>query len=219
MIKYSYIERLPRKDEGLVISPYAAHMKCINLVGRDKIILDAGCSYGYIANELRKKGCRVAGIEIDPVKAEKAKQFCENVHVGDIENIELNYSDYFDVILFADILEHLRYPGEVLRKFRKYLKNTGFIVASIPNIANYTIRGKLLFGNFDADGGILNPEHVRFFTKKRALAMFKQAGYAAKIVDVTTNLPAARRIPLLRSLARSWMTFFGYQFIIKAYTV
>gem|GEM_PF-5676661 len=41
----------------------------------------------------------------------------------------------FDVIVFADVLEHLKKPEEVLIKMKRFLKDDGFMVISLPNIA------------------------------------------------------------------------------------
>ena len=80
-------------------SPHSPHTKIIKYVGNEKTVLDIGCSTGYIAKELKETGCTIVGIEIDGVAAELAKNYCDRVIVGDIEEIkELPFPDrYFDV--------------------------------------------------------------------------------------------------------------------------
>ena len=60
-----------------------------------------GCASGYLAKELARRGCSVVGIEMDSEAAEKAAEVCENMIVGDIEEIsDLHYpSQYFDAII------------------------------------------------------------------------------------------------------------------------
>lgn len=191
-------------------SPHSPHMKIIKYIGNDKTVLDVGCSTGYIARELKKKGCHVVGIEIDEVAAEMARNYCGKVIVGDIEEVkELPYPDgYFDVIILSDVLEHLKRPDVVLLKLKRYLKPGGFVIASIPNIARLEYRLKLLFGKFDYEdyekSGILSSAHLRFFTRKTARKLFETSGY--KIIKVDTTG--------LGSKLKFWQTWLAFQFII-----
>ncbi len=110
--------------------------------------------------------CEVVGVEIDTKSAHKAKKFCNEVIVGDVESLKLStkYHYYFDYILFADVLEHIKEPLLVLKKFKKYLKDDGCIIVSLPNISYWRMRIKFLFGNFEYnETGLLDNTHIRFF--------------------------------------------------------
>lgn len=141
-------------------SPHSPHTKIISYLGKNKKVLDVGCSSGYIAKELNKNGCSVFGIEIDITSAEIAKKHCEKVLVvGDMEEINgLPFSDkYSDIIIFSDILEHLKRPDITLQRLRRYLKSEIIIVASIPNVARFEVRFGLLLGKFRYhESGILS---------------------------------------------------------------
>jgi 2-polyprenyl-3-methyl-5-hydroxy-6-metoxy-1,4-benzoquinol methylase len=86
------------------------------------------------------------------------------------------------------VLEHLFEPEEVLKKYMKYLKKDGGIIASIPNIKNYTILSDLVIRDrFEyRDAGILDRSHLRFFTKKEIINMFERAGM--HIIEMRSNL-------------------------------
>ncbi|MEM0031687.1 class I SAM-dependent methyltransferase [Thermofilum sp.] len=87
----------------------------------------------------------------------------------DIENAqELPFPHgFFNVIVFSDILEHLKRPDIVLLSLKKYLSLNGFIIASIPNVVRIENRLKFLFGKFDyRESGILNKGHLRFLLSK-----------------------------------------------------
>lgn len=148
---------------------------CKNIKGKSTV-LDIGCSQGLIGKYLKEElDCKVYGIEIDEKAAEYARKtncyeevFSFNIS---IEN-EKKYIDFFkrkqkyDYIIFADVLEHLIYPADVLINFSKLLNRNGYIIVSLPNIAHYDIINGLLNETFNySDMGLLDCTHIRFFTK------------------------------------------------------
>jgi len=187
-------------------------MKIISLVGENKKVLDVGCASGYIGEHLKKKGCSLVGIEIDKKCAEIAKRAYEDVIIADVEKLEaISYPEhFFDVIIFADILEHLKNPSETLIKFKKYLKKDGAVIVSLPNIAQIKIRLRLLLGKFDYEEiGILDRTHLRFYTLKTAKRLLENNSY--KIISVDYSGFVSRYV-FLKPLP----TLFAHQFIIKA---
>ena len=180
---------------------FAAHQMCLDLIDEGGTVLDVGCATGYLSSRLKEKGCKVIGLEIDPEMAEEARLYCDKVFVGNAEAIELPYKEYFDVILYADVLEHLRNPLEVLVRFRSYLKQNGYIVVSIPNVANWFVRLSLLFGKFNYNSKrytIVDLEHLRFFTLKTIGEMLYEAGFKIAHLDITVDLPGLSRFPFIR---------------------
>jgi len=215
------------KYDNLSSHPYGTHAKVIKLIGKDKRVLDVGCTTGYIARELKAHGCTVVGIEYDSEAAKEASKVCANVYVGDALKVidEVSPGD-FDYILLADVLEHLVDPKSLLIKSQPLLASNGSIIISVPNIAHWKIRLKLLFGRFEYEKmGILDETHLRFFTLKSILRLVKNAGYDINHVDVTAyggfpNFPIWRSTRVAHKLAyllaRILKGFLAYQFIIKA---
>ena len=159
----------------------------IPLIPRDsKCILEVGCAAGMTGRELKKRpGVFVAGIELNAKAANAAREILDDVVQGSIEEIDLPYSDNsFDCILFADVLEHLVDPLSALIKVRRLLKKTGSIVASIPNVQFHGVIHKLIEGNWTYEKeGILDETHLRFFTYKEIVKLFKEAGYSIQVVE------------------------------------
>jgi methionine biosynthesis protein MetW len=190
-------------------SPYSPNMKILNLIPPGKKVLDVGCASGYLAKRLNQKDGQVFGIEIDKKATQKARQYCQKVINADVERIEkLPFpNQFFDVIIYSDVLEHLKRPDLVLMKLKKYLSNDGFIIASIPNIARVEIRLKLFLGKFDyQESGILKKDHLRFFNLATAKKMFQEAGLRIIRIEPTG----------LGSRIRIFPTLFAFQFIIVA---
>lgn len=122
------------------------------LIGEGLKVLDVGCGAGRLGEKLRlEKDCYVVGVEANDQAVSLAKQRLDDVIVADIEKLStLPYpARYFDVIVFADVLEHLNHPEKVLVFLKEYLKDNGYIIASIPNVANWTVRLKLLLGKWN----------------------------------------------------------------------
>lgn len=173
-------------DYKLSDSACGVHRKIIRYVGSNKKVLDVGCGSGYLGEIFKKNGCWVAGIESDCNRARQAQGLLDGFVKADIESLEkLDYPEgFFDCIVLADVLEHLRRPDAALILFRRYLNDNGYLVVSIPNVARLDVRLKFLCGKFDYDnGGILDKTHLRFFTEKTARKLLEGCGYSITKVD------------------------------------
>jgi O-antigen biosynthesis protein len=204
------------------------HANVIRLVGDARRVLELGPATGYMTKILQANGCSVVGIEIDPDMARQAARFCERVIVGDLDELDLGSelgADRFDVIVAADVLEHLKDPLGALRRLRPLLSPEGFFVVSLPNVAHASVRLALLQGRFEyRDLGLLDSTHLRFFTHDSVVEMFDEAELAIvelhrqeapfAISDTCVDIDA---VPdgLIRTLEADQEAQ-TYQFVIKA---
>ena len=94
-----------------------SHTRVLRLVGHDVRVLDLGCATGKLAELLHAQGCTVVGVERDPEAATLAETFCERVVVADLEDDLSFLADLgtFDVVVAADVLEHVTDPAGVLK--------------------------------------------------------------------------------------------------------
>jgi 2-polyprenyl-3-methyl-5-hydroxy-6-metoxy-1,4-benzoquinol methylase len=201
--------------------PYSGHQLLLQRCGNARLVLDVGCSAGVLARELVARGAVVDGIEADPVAAAEAANVCRTVLLGDVETLDITLErGAYDVILMADVIEHLKDPVSVLIKLRPFLRDAGLLLISTPNVANWSMRLRLLGGRWDySDRGLLDSTHLRFFTRKTLLATCSQAGYRVVDLDVTCPLPVLRREPFNRvahDVASVWKSLLAYQFIVAA---
>jgi methionine biosynthesis protein MetW len=151
----------------------AAHRHVLDLVPPGARVLDVGCAEGYLAAELARRGCSVVGIEPDARAAAIARERGINVLEFDVEEVALD-ATAFDVVLFVDVLEHLRAPEPVLRQALQ----AGSAIVSIPNIAHWTARRTLLAGRFPReDHGLFDRTHLRWFTRAGAHELAADAGF------------------------------------------
>ncbi len=206
----------------------STHAHVIRMVGQGRRVLELGPASGYMSALLGKRGCTVVGVELDPEMAAQAEQFCERVIVGDLDTLDLDVElgeDRFDVIVAADVLEHLREPLATLRALRPFLKPDGWFVVSLPNVAHASVRLALLEGRFDyQDLGLLDRTHLRFFTHETIAQLFDDAELAMvemhrqeAFFDTTEIAVDTDAVPseVIRELERD-PDARTYQFVIKA---
>lgn len=200
--------------------PLGGHAKLLGLVGRDKRVLDVGCSSGYLARPLVERGCSVVGLEIDPGAAALARDVCDEVVVGDVETMELPFAPgSFDVVVCGDLIEHLRDAEAFLERVRPLLHGEGRLVLTTPNVANWAMRLSLLFGRWRyTERGILDRTHLHLFTRATLLELLSRAGYEVVTSDFTVPVPVQQDAlwRLAHAVGRLRPSLFAYQFVVAA---
>ncbi|HEY6147340.1 MAG TPA: methyltransferase domain-containing protein, partial [Thermoanaerobaculia bacterium] len=135
----------------------------------------------------------------------------------------------FDVVVCADVLEHLATPETLLARIHGWLRPGGILLASLPNIANVSVRASLLLGHFRyTERGILDRTHLSFYTLASARHLLEGSGFRVRAAEPTA-MPYELAIPALgagiltapvrsfaRATARVWPALFGYQFVFEA---
>ena len=152
-----------------------------NHIRKNTRCLDVGCGVGYLGEALSKyKNTETYGIELDKKAVEYARKDEKYVDVYNFSVTERKGKEFnrfadsklkFDYIVFADILEHVILPEDVILFFSNYLKPGGKILVSLPNVAHFDIIRGLTNKKFNyGHSGLLDNTHLRFFTK----SSFKQ---------------------------------------------
>jgi 2-polyprenyl-3-methyl-5-hydroxy-6-metoxy-1,4-benzoquinol methylase/uncharacterized protein YjiS (DUF1127 family) len=166
-----------------------SHAFAVAAVPAGSNVLEGGAADGSVARMLGQIGCRVWGVEYDPEAARLAQEWCEDVVVGDLEQLDLKgaLGRHFDVILFLDILEHLKDPLTVLRGALNLLSDRGYVVISLPNVAHAALRAQLLSGHFSyTPTGLLDDTHLRFFDPTSVHQFIRDAGLVVLDEDRVT---------------------------------
>lgn len=222
----AYFPYEPKLDD-----PFSSHATILALIGKGsgRRLLDVGAAHGYLAAKFTAMGFAVTAIEADPCAAAHGAAFCQNMIVADLNKEVPPLTGEFDVLVYGDILEHLREPMNVFRRLNQSLATNGIVVVSVPNVAHLFVRLSLLVGRFEyTDRGILDRTHTRFFTKASFRRFIEESGL--KVVKLTaTPVPLPLLIPpgfqgtffrtmhrLNAALARAWKGAFAYQFVAVA---
>jgi SAM-dependent methyltransferase len=140
-------------------------------------VLDLGCSDGQLADRLRGFGHHVTGVDV--VAQDGVKERVDHFVEADLEHgVPPDVGESFDVVLAADVLEHVRYPGRILDDVRPLLTPSGSLVVSVPNFGHWYPRARVALGRFDYDRrGILDQDHVRFFTRRSFERLVTRGGF------------------------------------------
>ncbi len=175
----------------------AAYFQCsrpevIALIPPDaKRVLDVGCGGGYLGELLkRRQAVEVVGLELHPAAIAMARVRLDQVHEGSLEdpNVEFSSSS-FDCVVCADVLEHLRDPADVLSKIRRWLTPDGTVVCSIPNVRHHSVIEGLMEGNWTYESaGLLDADHVRFFTRREIEKLFYRTRFQIEKIQVIPGL-------------------------------
>jgi len=194
-----------------------------------KSILDVGCSSGVFGRAVKEHyGSIVWGIEPDEKAARQAESLLDKVYntVFD-ETIDLN-GQKFDCIVFNDVLEHLVNPVAALELCKSHLTDKGTLVCSIPNIRFFDAVYQIVINKDfpQTDSGIFDKTHLRFFTKKSIIRMFKEVGYEISMIEGINsikglNLKGYKNFKILNSLlfnAIEDMEYLQYAVVASAKT-
>jgi 2-polyprenyl-3-methyl-5-hydroxy-6-metoxy-1,4-benzoquinol methylase len=160
-----------------------------------KRIIDIGCGNGAFASlVMQKNNAEVWGIELMEEEAKVAQTVLHKVFVGNCEkHIENLPENYFDVIYFNDVLEHLVDPYSVLEILKSKLAPDGVVISSIPNVRFFRTFSRVVFSKdwrYD-EYGIMDKTHLRFFTGKSIKRMYEELGYQVLIhegINVTKSI-------------------------------
>ncbi len=191
-------------------------------------LLDLGAAGGHLGRAVRDHCSYLAGVEADPAVLPTARQGYDDWLSADALSAG-SWAQPFDVVVCADLLEHLPEPERLLERISTWLAPGGTLLVSLPNVANFAVRAALLGGRFRyAERGILDRTHLRFFTRSTGKELLEQAGFRVAAAEPTAMpyelaLPALARPPwrgAVRSFARRsaqlFPTLFGYQFVYEA---
>lgn len=145
-------------------------------------VLELGPAGGHFTRHLRENlDCTVDAVELDPSMADAARAWCRTMVVGDLEALDLPAllpAAAYDVVLMADVLEHLRDPAPLLRQLHSLLKPGGRCLVSVPNVAYGGLIASLLGGEFTyRDEGLLDRTHLRFYTRGSLEQLLERAGW------------------------------------------
>ena len=220
----------PASPYQLKASPFSSHGRILSyLAGRPKTlrILDVGTAQGYLGRALKEAGfTRLVGLEKDPVYAEAARPAYTKLIEHDLDALETcPLQGPFDLILCADVLEHLKDPRKALNTLARLLNPGGNLILSVPNSGHWWMRLNVLVGRFPKEErGLFDRGHLQFFTWATLRDLVNQSGLGIEQVWITPvpfsvsfgdkNGLALWLEGAYSAFSHLWKRLFAYQFIL-----
>jgi len=207
--------------------PWSSHsqiLKWLHSIPGKKKIIEVGVAEGILGKLDQNRDYRLIGIEINEHWANQAKNYYDQIIVGDIQTVDENLFTASDCVILADVLEHLPDPQSTLHRISGSIPFGSSIILSVPNVANIWVRVNLLFGKFNyTERGILDKTHLRFFTRSTFIRMINEANL--NLVDLKyTPIPLSLVHPffsnnpigslianLLNIITKLFPTLFSFQ--------
>jgi len=158
---------------------------------RGRRCLDVGCGAGALGAALRAAGAaHVAGVELHSGAAAQARGRLDVLVEGDVLDSPLPFEDgEFDLIVFADVLEHLPDPDAALARCLAYLTADGKVVVSVPNMRFYLVLARLALDRWEyADHGVRDRTHQRIFTRRSLERMLAAHGLRVERLERNSRL-------------------------------
>jgi SAM-dependent methyltransferase len=194
--------------------------------GEGRRVLDIGCAAGYLSEILAERGFSVACIDWPGTPHPPTVEFSG----GDLDaGLGPVGGGYFEYIICADVIEHLRDPLRLLKECRARLAPGGMLTASLPNSAHWYFRWQVLMGRFPQhERGLFDSTHLHFYNWDGWVSLLERAGFHVETVR-SSSVPFGLAMPgwegswvvgacewLSVACARVWKRLFAYQFIVTA---
>jgi 2-polyprenyl-3-methyl-5-hydroxy-6-metoxy-1,4-benzoquinol methylase len=157
-------------------------------------VLDVGTGSGALGRQLASMGGFVVdGLTYNEEEAALARPHYRELVVQDLEREPLPGrlgTQQYDVVVCADVLEHLRNASDVLRALRAMLRPGGVVLVSLPNVTHLGVLLGLMAGRFvRTREGLLDATHVHFMDRTALRCLAQAAGFAVAHEDaVRRNL-------------------------------
>ena len=157
-------------------------------------IIDIGSGNGYMAGQLHRAGHQIIGVEPSTdgfrIAAEKypdVRFICRSVYDesgwGELEG-------WANVVLAAEVIEHLYYPRACFDRAYKLLKPGGTLIVTTPYHGYLKNLALSVTGKWDNhfkvwwDGG-----HIKFFSRKTLARMIADTGFTRPHFEYSGRFP------------------------------
>ena len=193
--------------------------------GAPKAVLDVGCSNGVLLQYLRERFAITygVGIEFDDYMAQEAAEIADKLIRADLDVFDWSqlHSERYDLMVFADVLEHTKDPARVLNNAVKSATKDTEIIISLPNIQHWTAIKNLIMGDWpQRERGLFDRTHLRFFTLKSMHNLLENCGLELQSIHRNYRLldsPRSKFNRFSKILAfPPFRPFLTYQYVLKA---
>ena len=163
-------------------------------IGKNKKVLDLGGRDGTLTKHFIEKN-HVTLADID----ENALEYAKKNYKVETMKVDLNQSlpfkdNSFDVVVMAEVLEHLPYPNITLGEIRRVLKTNGKFIGNLPLAYHLKDRWQIIRGRRLLISG--DPTHLQFLSYEDVKKLMSKFFNIEEIIilkggKLSNKLPAA----------------------------
>lgn len=158
-----------RRDGGeFVFVPERVPLLVDAVGGPGRRVLDLGCRTGAVTRHF-VQGNEVVGVDVDRAALERVAELGVEPVWADVEQ-PLPFPDAsFDAVVAGELLEHMRFPDELIGEVLRLLRPNGVFAGSVPNA--YRLKSRLLFlaGRPPED----DPTHLHMYSPSALRALLE----------------------------------------------
>lgn len=150
-------------------SDQAIHQAVVGMIkarGLGGTVLDFGAGVGYLTRRLLAMGCFGSVTAFDLMRR---PEDMENVQwvAQDLNQPVEGYDAAFDVVVAAEVIEHLENPRQVMRELSRMLRPGGTAIVTTPNNESWrSVVAYLVRGHFAGFGAASYPAHITALLRK-----------------------------------------------------
>lgn len=183
-----------RRGDGFVLLGDERGGFLASRIGTGNKVLDIGCRDGALTKYFAA-GNDVLGVDIDSAALARAK---ESLSI-DVRQMDLNGewdlpADAFDVVVAAEVIEHLYYPEKVLEKISAVLRSGGVLLGTVPNAFSLAHRFRYLQKQ-KHNTPLMDPTHINHFTVAELTALLERRFEVVEVHGLGRLGALAARMP------------------------
>jgi len=185
------------EDKKAMFPVFNKYLKEIEYsLGKKGRLLDIGAAKGSFIKFAKDRGWQVAGVELSEYAAEQGRKQGLDIRTGTVESA--GFSDgSFDAITMFDVIEHLQYPADTLKKIKELLAPGGVIVINTPDSGSVWAKA---FG--PKWHSLIPPEHLILFNDKSLRIILEKGGFNfLRSTRIAKSFP----LPYILKIAHSWL--------------
>lgn len=169
-------------------------------------VLDLGCGNGSLSQAIARQGYDVTGIEPSTSGIQLAQTqypMCKFIEASIYNLPYANLENQFDVVVSAEVIEHLLYPRELVRAAKRCLKSGGQLILTTPYHGYWKNLALALTGKMDEHFTVLwDGGHIKFFSPKTLGQLMEQEGLSQIQFKFTGRYPYLWKSMICSSISK-----------------